>query len=88
MKQLGWYDKKCVEILEGKWQDFVREDGLLGGDRFDVVYTDTFSEDYEQLHRFFKYLPKLFSDSGSKFSFFNGLGATSTYAAFTGTIRR
>ncbi|TFK75358.1 hypothetical protein BDN72DRAFT_513910 [Pluteus cervinus] len=76
MKQLGWYDKEGVEILEGKWQDFIREEGLLGGNSFDVVYTDTFSEDYEELHRFFKYLPMLFSGSGSRFSFFNGLGAT------------
>jgi protein arginine N-methyltransferase 2 len=47
MKELGWYEKAGVTILEGKWQDFVASDELtrLGG--FDVVYTDTFSESYD-----------------------------------------
>ena len=47
MKELGWYQKAGVTILEGKWQDFVANDELtrLGG--FDVVYTDTFSESYD-----------------------------------------
>jgi type IV protein arginine methyltransferase len=47
MKSLGWYEKPGVEILEGKWQDFVDTEELLKGGGFDVVYTDTFSEDYE-----------------------------------------
>jgi protein arginine N-methyltransferase 2 len=47
MKAQGWHLKPGVKILEGKWQDFVdnEELRLLGG--FDVVYTDTFSEDYD-----------------------------------------
>jgi protein arginine N-methyltransferase 2 len=47
MKNLGWDQKKGVKILEGKWQDFVETEELLGIGRFDVDYTDTFSEEYE-----------------------------------------
>ena len=46
MRERGWFDKPGVRILEGKWQDFVGTDALQAGG-FDVVYTDTFSEDYE-----------------------------------------
>jgi protein arginine N-methyltransferase 2 len=45
MRQTGWMDRPNVRVLEGKWQDFVDEQLLeFGG--FDVIYTDTFSEDY------------------------------------------
>jgi protein arginine N-methyltransferase 2 len=47
----------------------------MGG--FDIIYTDTFSEDYQILGQFFERLPNLLSDGDSRFSFFNGLGATS-----------
>ena len=43
MRDNGWYDKKGVTILEGKWQDHIEALHIAG---FDVVYTDTFSEDY------------------------------------------
>ncbi|KAH0589068.1 hypothetical protein H2248_004840 [Termitomyces sp. 'cryptogamus'] len=76
MKERGWYDKPGVTILEGKWQDYLDSDSILGVGGFDVVYTDTFSEDYNDLHQFFEYLPNLLADSDSRFSFFNGLGAT------------
>lgn len=76
MREGGWFDKLGVRILEGKWQDFVGTDALKAGG-FDVVYTDTFSEDYEALHKFFKHVPKLLSGPDAKFGFFNGLGATS-----------
>ncbi|EDQ99484.1 arginine methyl transferase [Laccaria bicolor S238N-H82] len=80
MRDLGWYDKLGVQILEGKWQDFINADGnesvLLDGGGFDVIYTDTFSEDYSDLHRFFEHLPDLLAGPESRFSFFNGLGAT------------
>lgn len=46
MRAQGWYEKPGVKILEGKWQDFVEGDELLSVGGFDVVYTDTFSEDY------------------------------------------
>ena len=45
MRERGWYDRKGVTILEGKWQDFVGTKKLEGM-TFDAVYTDTFSEDY------------------------------------------
>lgn len=47
MRQKGWYDKENVLILEGKWQEFVESDTLLGIGGFDAIYTDTFSEDYK-----------------------------------------
>ncbi|KAF8918994.1 hypothetical protein CPB85DRAFT_1373636 [Mucidula mucida] len=77
MRALGWYEKPGVTILEGKWQDFISSEqlfSLCGG--FDVVYTDTFSEDYPTLHQFFEHLPDLLDGPDARFSFFNGLGAT------------
>ena len=47
MRQMGWYDKENVLILEGKWQDFIESDQLLGIGGFDAIYTDTFSENYK-----------------------------------------
>ncbi|KAH9930378.1 hypothetical protein B0H21DRAFT_761556 [Amylocystis lapponica] len=76
MRNLGWYDKKEVKILEGKWQDFIESEELLSVGGFDVVYTDTFSEDYKELHRFFGQVPDLLAGPDSCFGFFNGLGAT------------
>ncbi|QRV80596.1 hypothetical protein RhiJN_08611 [Ceratobasidium sp. AG-Ba] len=80
MKSTGWYSKTGVEIFEGRWQDFVSEEkiGTLLGDEggFDIIYTDTFSEDYSDLYEFFEHLGTLMSDQTSRFSFFNGLGAT------------
>ncbi|THH30788.1 hypothetical protein EUX98_g3399 [Antrodiella citrinella] len=77
MKELGWYENPGVKILEGKWQDFVESDELLSVGGFDVIYTDTFSEDYKALHDFFGHLPDLLAGPESHFSFFHGLGATS-----------
>ncbi|THU95644.1 arginine methyl transferase [Dendrothele bispora CBS 962.96] len=74
MKDLGWYHKPGVKILEMTWQNAIDELLTVGG--FDVVYTDTFSEDYNDLHQFFEHLPDLLAGPESRFSFFNGLGAT------------
>ncbi|KAJ7901889.1 arginine methyl transferase [Mycena olivaceomarginata] len=60
MKDMGWYDKPGVKILEGKWQDFINpaKIGTVVPDGgFDVVYTDSFSEDYQALRQFFGHLP-------------------------------
>ncbi|KAL6305052.1 S-adenosyl-L-methionine-dependent methyltransferase [Sparassis latifolia] len=76
MRELGWYNKPGVTILEGKWQDFMESDEVLTVGGFDVVYTDTFSEDYKELHRFFGHVPDLLAGPESRFGFFNGLGAT------------
>jgi protein arginine N-methyltransferase 2 len=47
MREHGWYSKKGVQVLEGKWQDFMDDPLLLEACGFDVVYMDTFSEDYQ-----------------------------------------
>jgi protein arginine N-methyltransferase 2 len=61
-------------IHEGRWQDIVPkllEEGLV----FDVIYFDTFGEDYSQLKTFFsEYVVGLLAADG-RFGFFNGLGA-------------
>jgi len=78
MRELGWYEKPGVKILEGKWQDFVNTEKIgtiLPNGGFDIVYTDSFSEDYEALRQFFSHLQALLGPH-SRFSFFNGLGAT------------
>ena len=79
MRETGWYDKPGIKILEGKWQNFLDSDDLLSSGGFDVIYTDTFSEDYSDLRQFFEHLPDLMADIDSRFSFFNGLGATSKF---------
>ncbi|KAL5523538.1 hypothetical protein ACEPAG_7711 [Sanghuangporus baumii] len=76
MRELGWYEKPGVTVLEGRWQDFIESEEMLALGGFDVIYTDTFSEDYEALHTFFGHLPDLLSGPDARFSFFNGLGAT------------
>ncbi|KAJ3775067.1 arginine methyl transferase [Lentinula raphanica] len=74
MKELGWYEKPGVKIIEEKWQNSIQTLLEVGG--FDVVFTDTFSEDYNALREFFEHLPDLLAGPESRFSFFNGLGAT------------
>ena len=44
---------------------------------FDVVYFDTYSEHYVDLHKFFDALPNMMRDEQSRFSFFHGLGGRS-----------
>ncbi|TFK54424.1 hypothetical protein OE88DRAFT_1193996 [Heliocybe sulcata] len=76
MRAKEWHSKPGVRVVEGTWQDKI-EEIIKSGEKYDVVYTDTFSEDYTELYKFFKLLPSLLADSLSRFSFFNGLGATS-----------
>ncbi|CAE6414811.1 unnamed protein product [Rhizoctonia solani] len=80
MRSTGWFERPGVEIFPGKWQDFVNPEkiGELIGEEggFDVVYTDTFSEGYSDLYEFFEHLGDLMAGQDSRFSFFNGLGAT------------
>ena len=47
MRDVGWHEKPGVKMLEGKWQDFIDGDELMATGGFDVIYTDTFSEDYQ-----------------------------------------
>lgn len=85
MKNLGWYNKPGVTILEGKWQDCVTADRLLAMGGFDVIYIDTFSENYGDLKAFLEHLPDLLAGPDARFSFFNGLGANNFlfYDVFT-----
>lgn len=76
MKKTGWYSRPNVRILEGKWQDFIDSEEVMGVGGFDAVYTDTFSENYQDLYSFFERVPDLLRGPDSAFSFFNGLGAT------------
>ncbi|KAG9014458.1 Arginine N-methyltransferase 2 [Tulasnella sp. JGI-2019a] len=76
MRKTGWYGKENVMILEGKWQDHIPSDQLLSLGGFDVVYTDTFSEEYADLYAFFEHVPELLRGPSARFSWFNGLGAT------------
>ncbi|GAA5883445.1 hypothetical protein JCM3774_005954 [Rhodotorula dairenensis] len=76
----GWYDRRGVRFYEGTWKQYLR-DLELGKEEyvgFDVVYFDTYSEHYSDLHEFFSAVPDLLSISdAARFSFFHGLGATS-----------
>lgn len=61
-------------VHKGRWQDIVSK-LLAEGEVFDVIYFDTFGEDYSQLKLFFsEYVVGLLDPEGS-FGFFNGLGA-------------
>lgn len=69
--------------MEGRWQDFIEGPELLKSGGFDIIYTDTFSEDYGALRQFFEHLPDILADDESCFSFFNGLGATSELSIYS-----
>ncbi|TAQ87690.1 hypothetical protein B7494_g3990 [Chlorociboria aeruginascens] len=64
----------AYKIHAGKWQDILPQ-LLEEGEVFDVIYFDTFGEDYSELKRFFtEYVVQLLDEQGS-FGWFNGLGA-------------
>jgi protein arginine N-methyltransferase 2 len=64
----------AYKIHAGRWQDVVLE-LLEAGEVFDVIYFDTFGEDYSQLKLFFTECVVGLLDPAGKFGFFNGLGA-------------
>lgn len=67
-------EEGAFSVLGGRWQD-VLQDLLEKGEVYDVIYFDTFGEDYSQLKFFFtEFVPGLL-DSEGRFGFFNGLGA-------------
>lgn len=76
IRERGWHNKPGVKVMAGKWQDVIQSKEFRDLGKFDVVYTDTFAEDYQELHKFFKLLPGLMAGPDGRFSFFNGLGAT------------
>ncbi|RFU31318.1 hypothetical protein B7463_g5020, partial [Scytalidium lignicola] len=61
-------------VHEGRWQDVLPR-LLEEGEVFDVIYFDTFGEDYSQLKTFFSEFLLGLMDPDGKFGFFNGLGA-------------
>lgn len=74
MKQLGWYKKSNVVILEGRWQDTLNSLLDSGDIFFDGIYYDTFSEHYQDMLDLYDVIVGLLKPTGT-FSFFNGLGA-------------
>lgn len=74
MEQDHWHHKPNLTIHAGKWQDIVpalTSQGIL----FDVIYFDTFAEDYNALRDFFSDFVIGLLDEGGRWGFFNGLGA-------------
>ncbi|KAH8814905.1 S-adenosyl-L-methionine-dependent methyltransferase [Xylogone sp. PMI_703] len=61
-------------VHEGRWQEVLPK-LLEDGETFDVIYFDTFGEDYSQLKTFFSEFVLGLMDSDGRFGFFNGLGA-------------
>jgi type IV protein arginine methyltransferase len=98
MNEQGWHERPGVKIMAGKWQDIVHSKEFLAFGKFDIIYTDTFAENYKgedgrfthntvllifiELYKFFSDLPSLMAGPESRFSFFNGLGATSKPCSF------
>ncbi|KAI5450621.1 Arginine N-methyltransferase 2 [Naganishia albida] len=84
IKKRKFNQKPGVKILDGRWQDWCKEDKLEellkateeSGGGFDIVFIDTFAEGYEELKDFFEVLPGILEGPDSVFSFWNGLGAT------------
>ncbi|CCE62908.1 hypothetical protein TPHA_0D02720 [Tetrapisispora phaffii CBS 4417] len=74
LKNDGWYDKKNIIILEGRWQDSLNTLLDYGNVFFDGIYYDTFSEYYENILELLDIIVGLLKPHGI-FSFFNGLGA-------------
>ncbi|AXA49468.1 type IV protein arginine methyltransferase [Malassezia restricta] len=85
MREQGWDQRAGVEIFEGTWEDFLQpendEDGSIAMKLgvFDAIYFDTYSQDYQDLRRFFECLPNVLSGPDSRFSFFHGLAATNGF---------
>ncbi|CAD6976879.1 unnamed protein product, partial [Tilletia controversa] len=62
----GWADREGFEIVEKRWEEALL-DPELGS--FDVVYFDTYSQDYKDLKRFFDEVPTLLNGPDARFSF-------------------
>lgn len=69
-----WFSSPTITIHEGKWQDVAPD--LIGQEKvFDVIYFDTFAEDYKALRDFFSEYVIGLLDEGGRWGFFNGMGA-------------
>lgn len=63
-----------VTIHEGRWQDICPN--LIAQEQFfDVIYFDTFAEDYKALWKFMNNVVAPLLDEKGRWGFFNGLGA-------------
>ncbi|KAK0564851.1 Arginine N-methyltransferase 2 [Tilletia horrida] len=76
LRSKGWADKPGVEIFEKRWEDALL-DPALGN--FDIVYFDTYSQDYKDLKKFFDEVPTLMNGPNARFSFFHGLAGTNAF---------
>ncbi|KIK27751.1 hypothetical protein PISMIDRAFT_8136 [Pisolithus microcarpus 441] len=47
IRERGWHNKPGVKVMAGKWQDVIQSKEFRDLGKFDVVYTDTFAEDYQ-----------------------------------------
>ncbi|PWN54106.1 S-adenosyl-L-methionine-dependent methyltransferase [Violaceomyces palustris] len=86
MRSQGWDKVPGVEIFEGRWEDWIKDsdaeedvEKMLKLGSFDAVYWDTYSQDYNDLRRFFECLPNLLTGPEARFSFFHGLAATNAF---------
>lgn len=68
------WSSPTVTIHAGRWQDVVHN-LIAQGQLFDVIYFDTFAEDYSALRDFFSDFVIGLLDEGGRWGFFNGLGA-------------
>ncbi|KAI9800172.1 MAG: Arginine N-methyltransferase 2 [Piccolia ochrophora] len=81
MREQGWYDKHDVVIHGEHWQQALPH-LVEQNEVFDVIFFDTFAEDYKALREFFSEYAIALLDpqggadgKGGSWSFFNGLGA-------------
>ncbi|KAE8232486.1 hypothetical protein CF326_g2480 [Tilletia indica] len=76
LRSKGWAEREGVEIVEKRWEEALL-DPELGS--FDVVYFDTYSQDYKDLKKFFDEVPSLMNGPDARFSFFHGLAGTNDF---------
>ncbi|KAI9833090.1 MAG: Arginine N-methyltransferase 2 [Phylliscum demangeonii] len=74
MTEAGWGAKANVVLHPGRWQDVLPR-LVQRNVRFDVVYFDTFAEDYHAFRDFFTEWLVALLDARGAWSFFHGLGA-------------
>ncbi|CAD6943540.1 unnamed protein product, partial [Tilletia caries] len=66
LRQKEWADREGVEIVEKRWEEALLDPDLGS---FDVVYFDTYSQDYKDLKKFFDEVPALLNGPDARFSF-------------------
>lgn len=74
MESKGWFEKKHVHVLSGRWQDQLM--ALLDQNVFfNGIYYDTFSEHYKDMLELYDTIIGMIKYENGVFSFFNGLGS-------------